>query len=109
MIEEGLTGPELSIFALCDGKNAVPFAAAQDHKRVFDDDRGPNTGGMGAYSPVPIAGADLIDEVMATAIRPTLAELRSRGADYVGVLYCGLMLTPDRPEGDRVQHSLWRP
>ena len=98
VIEEGLAGPELSIFALCDGKNAVPFAAAQDHERAFDDDHGPNTGGMGAYSPVPIAVRSLIDEVMATAIRPTLAELRSRGAEYVGVLYCGLMLTPTGPK-----------
>jgi phosphoribosylamine--glycine ligase len=97
VIEEGLTGPELSVFALCDGRDAQPLAAAQDHKRAFDDDRGPNTGGMGAYSPVPLAGPDLIDEVMEKAVRPTLGELRRRGAEYRGVLFCGLMLTPDGP------------
>jgi phosphoribosylamine--glycine ligase len=98
VIEEGLTGPELSVFALCDGADAVPFAAAQDHKRAFDGDRGPNTGGMGAYSPVPIAGDDLVAEVMEKAVRPTLAELRNRDAEYRGALYCGLMLTPEGPK-----------
>jgi phosphoribosylamine--glycine ligase len=95
VIEEGLTGPELSVFALCDGTAAVPIAAAQDHKRAFDGDEGPNTGGMGAYSPVPFAPDTLVDEVMHRAIIPTLAELRNRDAEYRGVLYCGLMLTPD--------------
>jgi phosphoribosylamine--glycine ligase len=94
VIEEGLTGPELSVFALCDGRDAFAFAAAQDHKRAFDNDEGANTGGMGAYSPVPFAPDDLVDEVMDRAIRPTLADLARRDAEYRGVLYCGLMLTP---------------
>ena len=98
VIEEGLSGPELSVFALCDGRDAQVLAAAQDHKRAFDNDEGPNTGGMGAYSPVPLATPDLIDEVMQKAIRPTLSELRRRGAEYRGALFCGLMLTADGPK-----------
>ncbi len=98
VIEEGMTGPELSVFALCDGHDAMPFAAAQDHKRAFDGDRGPNTGGMGAYSPVPFAPDDLVSEVMEKAVRPTLAEMRNREAEYRGALYCGLMLTPEGPK-----------
>ena len=96
VIEEALHGPEVSLFVLCDGRDAVPIALAQDHKRVFDGDRGPNTGGMGAYSPVPttIASPELVDEVMEKAIRPTLEELRRRDAEYRGFLYCGLMLDP---------------
>ena len=95
VIEEGLTGPEVSLFALCDGRRAQVLATAQDHKRAFDGDTGPNTGGMGAYSPVPFVGADVVDEVMERAVLPTLAELDRRGARYRGVLFCGLMLTPD--------------
>ena len=98
VIEEGMTGPELSVFVLCDGRDAQPFATAQDHKRAFDDDQGPNTGGMGAYSPVPFVPKETVDEVMERAIWPTLAELRARGAEYRGVLYCGLMLTPAGPK-----------
>lgn len=96
VIEEGLGGPEISLFVLCDGRDAVPLAVAQDHKRAFDGDVGPNTGGMGAYSPVPatIASPDLVDEMMEKAIRPTLEELRRRDAEFRGVLYCGLMLDP---------------
>jgi len=96
VIEEGLHGPEISLFVLCDGLDAVPVAVAQDHKRAFDGDAGPNTGGMGAYSPVPmtIASPDLVDEMMEKAIRPTLEELRRRDAEYRGILYCGLMLDP---------------
>jgi len=96
VIEEALRGPEVSFFVLCDGRDASPIALAQDHKRAFDGDKGPNTGGMGAYSPVPasIASADLIDEVMEKAIRPTLEELRRRDIDYRGFLFCGLMLDP---------------
>ena len=97
VIEEGLTGPELSVLAVCDGSRAVPLAPAQDFKRVGDDDTGPNTGGMGAYSPVPFAGADVVGTVMDRFVEPTLAELRRRGIDYRGVLYAGLMLTPDGP------------
>jgi phosphoribosylamine--glycine ligase len=96
VIEEGLHGPEISLFVLCDGRDAVPIGLAQDHKRAFDGDVGPNTGGMGAYSPVPtsVAPADLVDEMMEKAIRPTLEELRRRDAEFRGFLYCGLMLDP---------------
>ncbi|MEY2404457.1 MAG: phosphoribosylamine---glycine ligase [Acidimicrobiaceae bacterium] len=95
VIEEGMTGPELSLLAVCDGRRAVPLSPAQDFKRALDGDRGPNTGGMGAYSPVPIAGDDLVGEVMDRFIEPTLAALRADGIDYRGTLYAGLMLTPD--------------
>jgi phosphoribosylamine--glycine ligase len=98
VIEEGMTGPELSLLAVCDGTRAVPLAPAQDFKRVFDDDQGPNTGGMGAYSPVPIADDDLVGVVMDRFVEPTLHTLRSRGIDYRGVLYAGLMLTPEGPK-----------
>jgi phosphoribosylamine--glycine ligase len=98
VIEEGLSGPELSILAVCDGFNAVPLAPAQDFKRALDGDAGPNTGGMGAYSPVPVAGGDVVQEVMAEAVAPTLGALRRAGIDYRGVLYAGLMLTPDGPK-----------
>lgn len=98
VIEEGLTGPELSVLAVCDGTRAVALAPAQDFKRVGDDDAGPNTGGMGAYSPVPAAGADVVATLMEGAVEPTLAALRARGIDYRGVLYAGLMLTPEGPK-----------
>ncbi|MDZ4825054.1 MAG: phosphoribosylamine--glycine ligase [Actinomycetota bacterium] len=98
VIEEGMTGPELSVFALCDGRDAVPIASAQDHKRAFDGDLGPNTGGMGAYSPVPFVPDDLVSEIMEKAVHPTLAEMRNREAEYRGALYCGLMLTPQGPK-----------
>jgi phosphoribosylamine---glycine ligase len=97
VIEEGLTGPELSLLCVCDGRRAVPLAPAQDFKRLLDGDEGPNTGGMGAYSPVPVAGPDVVAEVMASAVEPTMAALRARGIDYRGVLYAGLMLTPAGP------------
>jgi len=98
VIEEGLTGPEVSVLAICDGTNAVALAPAQDFKRVGDDDAGPNTGGMGAYSPVPVADQSVIDAVMNDGVLPTLAYLRSIGIDYRGVLYAGLMLTPNGPK-----------
>jgi phosphoribosylamine--glycine ligase len=98
VIEEGLTGPELSVLAVCDGYTALALAPAQDFKRIFDDDAGPNTGGMGAYSPVPAAGPDLVADIVSHSIEPTLAALRRRGIDYRGVLYAGLMLTPDGPK-----------
>jgi len=96
VIEEGLHGHEVSLFVLCDGRDAYPMALAQDHKRAFDGDEGPNTGGMGAYSPVPatIASPDLVDEIMEKAVRPTLGELRRRDAAFAGFLFCGLMLDP---------------
>ena len=98
VIEEGLTGDELSVMAICDGTRAVPLAAAQDFKRIGDGDTGANTGGMGACSPVPGAGADLVGLVMDRAVLPTLAALRRQGIDYRGVLYAGIMLTPDGPK-----------
>ncbi len=98
VIEEGLQGPELSILAVCDGTRAVALAPAQDFKRALDGDRGPNTGGMGAYSPVPVATDAIVDQVMAEGVLPTLALLRARGIDYRGVLYAGLMLTADGPK-----------
>jgi phosphoribosylamine--glycine ligase len=98
VIEEGLTGPECSIMAVCDGTRACVLSPAQDYKRAGDDDTGPNTGGMGAFSPVPATPALIVDQVMDEAILPTLAALRDRGIDYRGVLYAGLMLTPDGPK-----------
>ena len=98
VIEEGLTGPELSVFAVCDGTKAVFIGAAQDFKRIGDNDEGPNTGGMGAYTPVPAAPPEVIDEIMTTMVTPTLETLRARGIDYRGTLFAGLMLTPDGPK-----------
>jgi phosphoribosylamine--glycine ligase len=95
VIEEGLVGAEVSLLCICDGRRAVPLAPAQDHKRLGDGDTGPNTGGMGAFSPVPGVGKDLIEEVVERAVEPTLAALHLRGVDYRGVLYAGLMLTAD--------------
>jgi phosphoribosylamine--glycine ligase len=97
VVEEGMTGPELSLLAVCDGTRAVALAPAQDFKRVGDGDAGPNTGGMGAYSPVPGVDDALVDDVTRRFVQPTLDELRRCGIDYRGVLYAGLMLTPDGP------------
>ena len=93
VIEEFLDGPEVSLFAICDGEHAVPLLPAQDFKRVGDADSGPNTGGMGAYCPLPWAPEGLVDQIMATVIQPTLAEMRRRGTPFVGLLYAGLALT----------------
>jgi phosphoribosylamine--glycine ligase len=93
VIEEYLDGPEVSLFALADGKTAVPLLAAQDFKRAQDGDRGPNTGGMGAYVPLPWAPPGLADEVLATVIQPAIDELARRGTPYRGLLYAGLALT----------------
>ena len=98
VIEEGLVGPEVSVFAICDGTTAVALAPAQDHKRIFDGDEGPNTGGMGAYTPLPWADPGLVDQIMTECIEPTLAELRRRGIDYRGTLFAGLMLTESGPK-----------
>jgi len=98
VIEECLTGQEISFFALCDGRTALPLDAAQDHKRVGDGDTGPNTGGMGAYSPPPAFTDALREEVMARIIRPTLAEMAKRGTPFRGVLFAGLMLTDQGPK-----------
>ncbi|WP_021593819.1 phosphoribosylamine--glycine ligase [Actinomadura welshii] len=93
VIEEFLDGPEVSLFALCDGQHAVPLLPAQDFKRAYDKDEGPNTGGMGAYTPLPWAPPELVDEVMSTVVQPAVDELRRRETPYVGVLYAGLALT----------------
>ncbi len=98
VIEECMFGEEVSFFALCDGKTALPLASAQDHKRVGDGDTGPNTGGMGAYSPAPVMTAALQDEVMATIIRPTMAAMARRGTPFTGILFAGLMITEDGPK-----------
>jgi len=98
VIEEGLVGPEVSLLCVCDGRRAVPLAPAQDHKRLGDGDTGPNTGGMGAFSPVPGVGQDLVEEVLERAVLPTLRTLRGRGIDYRGVLYAGLILTAEGPK-----------
>jgi phosphoribosylamine--glycine ligase len=98
VIEDFLEGEEASFFALCDGTTALPLVTAQDHKRVGDGDSGPNTGGMGAYSPAPVMTPDLIDEVMTTIIEPTLATMQADGMPYMGVLFAGLMITAKGPE-----------
>jgi phosphoribosylamine---glycine ligase len=98
VVEECMVGEEASFFALCDGVNAIPLATAQDHKRVFDGDEGPNTGGMGAYSPAPIMTDAMNTRVMDEIIMPTLAAMAAMGAPYKGVLYAGLMLTADGPK-----------
>jgi len=98
VIEEGLIGPELSLLAVCDGRRAVALAPAQDFKRIGDGGAGPNTGGMGAYSPVPAAPPAVVDRVMGEAVEPTLAALRAEGIDYRGVLYAGVMLTTEGPK-----------
>ncbi|MDP3415166.1 phosphoribosylamine--glycine ligase [Falsiroseomonas sp.] len=98
VIEEFLEGEEVSFFAICDGAEALAFGAAQDHKRVGEGDTGPNTGGMGAYSPAPAFTDGLRDEVMARFIRPTLTEMARRGTPFRGVLFAGLMLTARGPK-----------
>jgi phosphoribosylamine--glycine ligase len=98
VIEEYLAGREISFFALCDGESAIPLASAQDHKRVFDHDEGPNTGGMGAYSPTPFVTAEVHDQIMSRIILPTVAGMKQRGMPFRGVLYAGVMLTEDGPK-----------
>ncbi len=100
VIEEGMRGPELSLLVVCNGDvdGAAPLAPAQDFKRIGDGDAGPNTGGMGAYSPVPAAGDDVVEQVMTDAVGPTLRELAARGIEYRGILYAGLMLTSEGPK-----------
>ena len=98
VLEEFLEGEELSLLALCDGVNAVPMAPAQDYKRIFDGDRGPNTGGMGSYSPVPGIEREHAEVLARTVHQPIVDELRRRGTPYHGVLYAGLMMTADGPK-----------
>lgn len=98
VIEEFLEGEEVSVFALCDGMHALPLASAQDHKRVGEGDTGPNTGGMGAYSPAPVLTPALEAEVMERIIRPTVAAMAQEGRPFKGILYAGLMLTANGPQ-----------
>ncbi|MCU1488703.1 MAG: purD [Acidimicrobiaceae bacterium] len=98
VVEEALSGPELSLLVLCDGRRCLPLPAAQDYKRLGDHDAGPNTGGMGAYSPVPLATERLVEQVMDEIVQPSLAELERRGISYRGVLYAGLMCGPQGPK-----------
>jgi phosphoribosylamine--glycine ligase len=98
VIEQYLSGPEVSLFVVTDGTAAVPLMPAQDFKRLADNDEGPNTGGMGAYAPLPWAPADLVPRVMRETVEPTLAEMRRRGTPFAGLLYVGLALTPDGPK-----------
>ncbi|MCX5227547.1 phosphoribosylamine--glycine ligase [Streptomyces sp. NBC_00233] len=93
VIEEFLDGPEVSLFAITDGTTVLPLQPAQDFKRALDDDEGPNTGGMGAYSPLPWADPKLVEEVLATVLQPTVDELRRRGTPFSGLLYAGLAIT----------------
>jgi phosphoribosylamine--glycine ligase len=98
VIEECLTGPEVSSFFLCDGVTAIPLSTAQDHKRIFDDDKGPNTGGMGAFAPSPLVDPALAAFTMDRVVTPVLDGMREAGAPYVGFLYVSLMLTSDGPQ-----------
>ncbi|HET8566028.1 MAG TPA: phosphoribosylamine--glycine ligase [Solirubrobacterales bacterium] len=97
VMEEFLEGEELSLLALCDGENVVPLAPAQDYKRIFDGDEGPNTGGMGSYSPVPGFGPAEVEEIVELVHRPVVAAMAARGVPFHGVLYAGLMMTADGP------------
>jgi len=98
VVEECLSGPEVSFFAVCDGERAVPLASAQDHKRIFDDDRGPNTGGMGAFAPSPLVDAAMDARIMAEVVNPVLRGMRDEDHQYRGFLYAGLMLTCNGPK-----------
>jgi phosphoribosylamine--glycine ligase len=98
VLEDFLEGEELSLLAICDGENVVPLAPAQDYKRIFDGDLGPNTGGMGSYSPVPGFGAAEVEEIVARVHRPVVATMASRGVPFHGVLYAGLMIGPEGPK-----------
>jgi phosphoribosylamine--glycine ligase len=98
VIEECLTGPEVSFFAVSDGTRAVPIGTAQDHKRIFDNDQGPNTGGMGAFAPSPLVDDALSERVMREIVQPVIAGMALEGYPFRGFLYVGLMLTPDGPK-----------
>ena len=97
VIEEFMQGEELSYFALCDGKTAIPFGSAQDHKAVYDGDKGPNTGGMGAYSPAPVLTPALEQQIIDNIITPTMAGMINEGAPFQGILFAGLMITKTGP------------
>jgi phosphoribosylamine--glycine ligase len=98
VVEEFLDGPEVSLFCVCDGESVIPLIPAQDFKRIGDGDAGPNTGGMGAYAPLPWAPVGLVEDVLTQVVRPTLAEMTRRGTPFSGVLYVGLALTAKGPK-----------
>jgi phosphoribosylamine--glycine ligase len=98
LIEECMVGPELSILAFCDGKRVLPMVPAQDYKRVYENDEGPNTGGMGSYSPVPIVTPDLYDQIVEKVLEPTVNGLISEGIEFRGIIYAGLMMTENGPK-----------
>jgi len=98
VIEEFMSGQEVSFFAISDGKTAIPLIGAQDHKRAFDGDKGPNTGGMGAYSPAPVFTDTLREQVMDTIIHPTVYGMAKDGNPFIGVLFAGLMITAEGPK-----------
>ena len=98
VVEEFMEGEEASFFVLCDGEHALPLATAQDHKRAYDGDKGPNTGGMGAYSPAPVMTDAMVARTMDEIIRPTLAAMKAKGMPYKGVLFAGLMMTAEGPK-----------
>src|SRR5207248_8966290 len=93
VVEECLVGEEVSFFALCDGETAIPLASAQDHKRAFDGDKGPNTGGMGAYSPAPVMHPEVTRRTLDEIIKPTVRAMKEMGAPFKGILFAGLMIT----------------
>ena len=98
IVEEHLIGPELSILAFSDGYTIVPLPAAQDHKRIGDGDTGPNTGGMGAYAPAPIATSEVMERIMKDTLQPTIDGMRREGYPFVGLLFTGFMITEDGPK-----------
>src|SRR5215203_5127471 len=98
VVEEFLVGEEASFFALCDGETAIPLASAQDHKRAYDGDKGPNTGGMGAYSPAPVMTAEITQRTMDEIITPTVRAMKDMGAPFKGILFAGLMITQQGPK-----------
>ena len=108
VIEEFMEGEEASFFALCDGEHALALATAQDHKRAFDGDKGPNTGGMGAYSPAPVMTEAMCARVMDEMIKPTLRALKEMGCPYKGVIFAGIMVTKDGPKARRIQCAVRR-
>ena len=98
VIEEFMTGEEASVFALTDGEVTLPMIPTQDHKQIYEGDKGPNTGGMGAYAPAPLIDEEMLDQIHKQIIIPTIRGLKTRGRIYRGVLYCGIMMTPDGPK-----------
>lgn len=98
LFQERLTGPEVSLMAIADGRTVIPLVSAQDHKRIFDNDKGPNTGGMGAYAPVPFMTKKLLEEIQKTILEPTIEGMRKEKIPYKGILYAGLMITNEGPK-----------